>query len=132
MKESNSSVNSIEADLMAIEEQELAVFYNNNTSATSASEKLPPSLSMKGFVQHATFHLWLLLPLILLFMPTEPKFVDKWVLRFLSRKKPKNILKYQWKHDKLRIPLIITFILFFSALWGLLWGLLHLQSQGVR
>ena len=43
------------------------------------------SFSLKGFVQHLTFHLWLVLPLVLLFIPTESKWIDR-VLQNLLRK----------------------------------------------
>ena len=133
--------------LTAMEEQ----FYNSSSNDDSSSsysvstaglDKFPPT--MRGFLQHVTFHLWLLLPLILLVLPAEPKFVDKLVLNFLQRGKRKTFRpteesvaakvnsRYQWKHDKLRIPLMTTFILLLSAIWGLFWGLLHLQSQSVR
>ena len=36
-------------------------------------------------MQHLTFHLWLVLPLVLLFIPTESKWIDR-VLQNLLRK----------------------------------------------
>ena len=91
-----------------------------------------PVPDMTGFFQHLTFHLWLFLPLFLLFVPSEPKFVDKCVQNFLQKRKSQPDSRYEWQSGKLRMPLFTTFLLSMSAFWGLLWALLHLYSNVVR
>ena len=97
-----------------------------------ASMMIMPVPDMTGFFQHLTFHLWLFLPLFLLFVPSEPKFVDNCVQNLLLRRKSQPDSRYEWQSGKLRMPLFTTFLLSMSALWGLLWALLHLHSNVVR
>ena len=92
---------------------------------------LGPPPEMKGFFQHLTFHLWLFLPLFLLLVPSEPKFVEGYVQNFLQGRKSRQTTKWDWENSKLRPPIFSTFVLAISAFWGLLWALLHLHSNSV-
>lgn len=105
-------------------------------ASTSHATSNDSSWALADFLQHVTFHLWLLLPVVLLVLPNEPRFVDKLVQNFFvgknSSKVGIGILGNEWNHDKLRIPLITSFVLLLSATWGLFWALLHLHSKVVR
>lgn len=116
---------------------------SSSSHASSSGESVSSTLA--DFLQHVTFHLWLLLPVVLLLLPNEPRFVDKLVQNFFvgnSSGAGKNggsknaagigILGNEWNHDKLRIPLITSFVLLLSSTWGLFWALLHLHSKVVR
>merc|ERR1712223_350688 len=95
----NGSILAIESDLETIKEKELETFYPQTTSpnindslvvsslstASFHTNSIASSPSLNSFVQHLTFHLWLMLPILLLFIPSESKWMDR-VLRNLLRK----------------------------------------------
>ena len=92
-----------------------------------------PPPDMKGLFQHLTFHLWLFLPVLLLFVPSEPKFLEKCLEELLDKQNFELDPKFGWRSGtKLKIPLFPTFILAMSAFSGCLWALLHLYSNSVR
>ena len=75
----NDSLLAIESDLVAIQEKELEALYPKSENASSV---LTPSHghlqpSMKGFMEHLAFHLWFFIPVIILLVPPQPKFIDK-------------------------------------------------------
>jgi hypothetical protein len=171
----NSSILQIERDLFALGETDVQqgsnLYNNNNDNILHMPSKNDSTISghmsgggepsLHSFFQHMTFHLWLSVPLILLFISPDPKCVDKWLQKLFrnskgnSRKTPssscgggdknKNSKQQQqqqhvlnsntsedWRRTKVRIPLVITAILLFSSIWGLCWAILHLDTTVVR
>ena len=70
----NDSLLAIESDLVAIEERELETMYSGE-NATRSLRQLEPS--MKGLMEHLAFHLWFFIPCVILFIPAQPKFIDR-------------------------------------------------------
>ena len=65
-----------------------------------------PPPDMKGLFQHLTFHLWLFLPVLLLFVPSEPKFLEKCLEELLDKQNFELDPKFGWRSGtKLKIPL---------------------------
>lgn len=151
----NRSILAIESDLEAIEDRESHSFSPNNDSSlllesteTSNTMHGVTILSLKGFVQHLTFHLWLVLPLVLLFIPTESKWIDR-VLQNLLRKSNQrmnarssatsDLIEKQihtqssldWTLAKMRMPLVIIVIYLLSSIVGFTWAFLHINTKVV-
>ena len=95
-----------------------------------------------------------MLPILLLFIPSESKWMDR-VLRNLLRKSnhalsntttrsasttSTELLEKQvqlqssvnWTLGKMRLPLVITVVFLFSAIFGLMWAFLHIDNKDVR
>ena len=75
----NDSLLAIESDLVAIQEKELEALYpkSENASASGLTPHSHLQPSMKGFMEHLAFHLWFFIPVIILLVPPQPKFIDK-------------------------------------------------------
>ena len=95
-----------------------------------------------------------MLPILLLFIPSESKWMDR-VLRNLLRKSnhalsntttrsasttSTELLEKQvqlqssvnWTLGKMRLPLVITVVFLLSAIFGLMWAFLHIDNKDVR
>lgn len=128
-----SLVSMVESDISAMELQLPDNEDSNNTGEIPAMMIITgPPPDMKGLFQHLTFHLWLFLPVLLLFVPSEPKFLEKCLEELLDKRNFELDPKFGWRSGtKLKIPLFPTFILAMSAFSGCLWALLHLYSNSV-
>ena len=147
-----------------IDEEDLEIqSFNYNKKISNASMPVNAFNAFLGKTQHSAFaqqydlfvfmaghislHLWLCVPLVLLFLPREAQFLEVFLSRLYDCKFPSRWGKSQAGSKKAkshtgstleptgsqnRLPLLTTTAILIGSGWGLLWALLHIHETTVR